>query len=195
MGNFRRPFRPRWRRSIPFHLRPLRPLPAAHRRALEQLRRAHELMAQGEFEDAAIAFSDLADLAEERRNPRAAQLHLQAGRAWIEAGETKPGVERLGRGLTILLKTGRVVLFHRAGQRALEELRARGLTAEAEALEREFRASLASPASAFMPTGEQKKLPSKCPYCGGNVLADEVEWVNDHTPTCAYCGSPLELGG
>jgi hypothetical protein len=36
------------------------------------------------------------------------------------------------------------------------------------------------------------KLPAKCPQCGGNVLPDEIEWVDEHSAICDYCGSLIQ---
>jgi endogenous inhibitor of DNA gyrase (YacG/DUF329 family) len=34
-------------------------------------------------------------------------------------------------------------------------------------------------------------LPTHCPACGGTVRPDEVEWLDEITAECAYCGSPV----
>jgi hypothetical protein len=34
-------------------------------------------------------------------------------------------------------------------------------------------------------------LPTHCPACGAAVRPDEVEWLDDVTAECAYCGSPV----
>jgi hypothetical protein len=34
-------------------------------------------------------------------------------------------------------------------------------------------------------------LPTHCPSCGAAVKPDEVEWLDDITAECGYCGSPV----
>jgi hypothetical protein len=34
-------------------------------------------------------------------------------------------------------------------------------------------------------------LPTNCPSCGGPVLLKEVEWLDDITAECAYCGNGI----
>ena len=34
-------------------------------------------------------------------------------------------------------------------------------------------------------------LPAHCPSCGAAVRPDEVEWLDDITAECDYCGSPV----
>jgi hypothetical protein len=36
------------------------------------------------------------------------------------------------------------------------------------------------------------KLPPKCPYCGATVSPREVDWLDDQTAACIYCGSVLQ---
>jgi hypothetical protein len=39
---------------------------------------------------------------------------------------------------------------------------------------------------------ELRKLPLKCPNCGGSVHPDELEWTDSRSAICDYCGSILE---
>jgi hypothetical protein len=190
----RRPIPPR-RRPFPLRGRPPRPLSPAARRAFEDLQRAHALIAQGKPGEAAAIFEVLADKAAERNLPRAPQLCIQAGRAWIEAGEVERGFQRLREGIRLLERLGQLRRLPVTGQRILTELRARNLTEQADALEAEIQALLAEkgiPMTASAGLASKPRLPAKCSYCGGNVLPDEVEWIDEHCATCDYCGSLLE---
>jgi hypothetical protein len=157
------------------------------------LQRANQLMAAGDFAAAAAAYAQLAQGAETRFPQRAPFLFMEAGRAAILNGQTKPGMAHIRRGLEILSAQGRSVRMQAFGQRAVEELKARGLTAEAE----EIAGMLAGirPADSLpssQPAPARKPiLPTHCPSCGGAVRPDEVEWLDEITAECAYCGSPL----
>jgi hypothetical protein len=34
-------------------------------------------------------------------------------------------------------------------------------------------------------------LPLKCPFCGGVLRPDQIEWFDDVTGECPYCGSAV----
>lgn len=158
---------------------------------LPMLQRANQLMADGDFDAAAEAFQQLAQGAEMRFPQRAPFLFMEAGRAAILSGQTKAGVAHLRRGLTLLEAQGRFLRMQAFGQRAVSELKARGLIAEAD----EIAALIKIPASHDIPTApvaaKRPILPTHCPSCGGAVRPDEIEWLDDITAECAYCGSPL----
>jgi len=155
------------------------------------LQRANQLMANGDYTGAAEAFQQLAQGAELRFPQRAPFLFMEAGRAAIASGETKAGVAHLQRGLTLLEAQGRIPQMRAFGQRAVSELKARGLMAEAE----EIAALIKIPDSHDIPTtpvaAKRPTLPTHCPSCGGAVRPDEIEWLDDITAECAYCGSPV----
>jgi hypothetical protein len=166
---------------------------------LLRLQEAHRLLAAGKPAEAATIFEDLADQASARAIPRAPQLSLQAGRAWILAGSTDRGMARLGQGLQMMAQMGQLGRLPRVAARVISELRARGLAKEAESLEAQVRALMpglvlpTGPAAAASP--EKRRLPPKCPYCGGNVLPESIEWADETTALCDYCGSALQAEG
>jgi hypothetical protein len=156
------------------------------------LQRANQLMAAGDYEGAAIAFKELAQGAENRFPQRAPFLYMEAGRAAILSGQTKIGVAHLRRGLTIFASQGRIPRMQAFGQRAIEELKSRSLNAEAEEIASLLNANLPKEIS-FEKSAPAKRpvLPTHCPSCGAAVRPDEVEWLDDVTAECAYCGSPV----
>jgi hypothetical protein len=117
---------------------------------------------------------------------------MEAGRAAILSGETRSGVADLRRGLTILASQGRFPRMQTFGQRAIEELKAHGLNAEAEEIASLLNSNLPKriPAEASAPA-KKPVLPTHCPSCGAAVRPDEVEWLDDVTAECDYCGSPV----
>ncbi|HEY45266.1 MAG TPA: hypothetical protein G4O14_00630 [Anaerolineae bacterium] len=185
----------RRRRPFPTDRRYPRDLPPAAREALRQLKQAHELMEQNQPSKAAAIFDKLAEQGSKREAPRAPQLYLQAGRAWIKAGDIERGVQRLNTGLDLMVRMKQLRRLPVVSQRILTELKEHGLTDQAVTFEAKIKNLLAtyglSLASASTPT-EKPQLPAKCSYCGGNVLPDEVEWFDNQQASCTYCGSILE---
>ena len=191
----RRPFRRR-RRPFAAGRRHPRDLPPATREALRQLKQAHELMDQNQPAKAAVIFDELAEEGAKRGIPRAPQLYLQAGRAWIEAGEIERGVQRLDTGLDLMGRMKQLRRLPVVSQRILTELRERDLTDQAAAFETKMNTILAAyglSLAAVSTRIEKPRLPAKCTYCGGNVLPDEVEWFDNHQASCTYCGSLIEI--
>jgi hypothetical protein len=163
--------------------------------ALARLQQANRLLAEGRPAEAAAIFAELADQAASLGIPRSSQLHLQAGRAWMLAEERTPGLERLVLGLRTMAEMGQVDRLPRVTRRILAELLARGMEDEANEIRARMLASLPSGAldSAEPPTPSPSRgrLPSKCPHCGGTVVADSVEWIDGTSAICDYCGSVL----
>lgn len=162
------------------------------RRPLRKLRRAHDQMARGEYERAGAAFERLALRAEQRGFPQAARLYLQAGRAWARSGEAERGLDRLRHAFRILLRSGRQSRIPVILERVTAELRELGYDLQAESLRNELDLDLqemeADPQIGSEPAGH---LPGKCPYCGGTVRPDEVQWISVEHAVCDYCGSTL----
>ncbi len=190
MGFFRR--RPR----LPRRRLPGRPVPApAARRALRRLRHAHGLLAQGQSSEAAAIFEDLAAKAARRGIPRAPQLYLQAGRAWVDGGDPARGLASLEQGLLMMARSGNVAKAGAMTGRVLAELRARGLEEEALRLEAALSEAFPGLDLAQRPAPSRGQLPTNCPQCGGSLRPDEVEWMDERTAECAYCGSLVAATG
>jgi hypothetical protein len=156
------------------------------------LRRANELMAIGDYPGAAHAFEEMARGAVARNGPRAPLLLLQAGRMRILAGQVPLGMTHLQQGLGLFAARGQWLRFRNSSQRLMAELSQRGLADQAGQIEAALKSSL--PAG-FVPGSAPEKaarvLPMKCPGCGGSLHSDEVEWTDDITAECPYCGSAV----
>jgi len=83
--------------------------------------------------------------------------------------------------------------LQRAGQRSLAELRRLGFDEEARQLHATLEAALPEGFGLSMaPALHQRPLlPTYCPFCGAIVEPDEVEWTDEATAECDYCGSPI----
>jgi hypothetical protein len=146
---------------------------------------------KGEYGRAAELFEQIAQTADARGGPRAPLFHLQAGRARILAGQTSLGLPSLKRGLALLAERRQFPRLQNAAARLLAELKKRGLGGEASEIEQWL--STVVPDATDTPKAPTKRpvLPTHCPACGATVRPDEVEWLDDITAECAYCGTPL----
>lgn len=150
------------------------------------------MMDEGNYGEASLAFYDLAKKAEELFPERAPFLYIEAGHAALLGGDGKKAVTHFRSGLTLLATQQRYHRVRRAGERIIDGLRSHGFKAEAEEIASVIQGNL--PASADIltePPRKQAILPTHCPSCGAAVRPDEVDWLDDITVECDYCGSPV----
>jgi hypothetical protein len=110
----------------------------------------------------------------------------------ILAGQVPLGMTHLQQGLGLFATRGQWQRFRNSGQRIAAELSQRGLTGQAGQIEATLKASL--PAGFVPGAGPEKAkrvLPTNCHGCGGPLHADEVEWTDEITAECPYCGSAV----
>lgn len=148
-------------------------------------------MEEGEFSQAAAAFHNLAKKAEEHFPERAPFLYMEAGQAAIISGDNKKGVVHFRSALTLLGTQRRYQRLHKAGKRIVDELRERGLQAEADEVESVLRSNDPTPAKNEALESKRGRLPTHCPSCGAAARPNEIEWLDDATAACDYCGSPI----
>ncbi len=157
------------------------------------LQEANLAFDKGEYGRAAQLFERIAEPADARNGPRAPLFHLQAGRARVLAGQVALGIPSLKRGLELLAQRKQLQRLHHMGIRTITELNERGFKSEAEEIEIWLKTLLPSMPSFETQTPPAKKpvLPTHCPSCGAPLRPDEVEWLDDVTAECGYCGSPV----
>lgn len=156
------------------------------------LQRANQLMTAQDYAGAASAFEQLAKAAEGRGGPRAPFFSLQAGRARILAGQIPAGMDHLKYGLNLFAARGQLGKVFNAGNRIAAELNQRGLTSEAGQIAEHMKSLLpAFNAMSESTAGKKAVLPTHCPGCGAPVRPDEMDWLDDVTAECAFCGSPV----
>jgi len=178
---FRRPLGRPVRRVMPVNIPPA-------------LQRANQLMAAGQYVAAAEIFEQFARGALARNGPRAPWFFLQAGHCRIQAGQIPAGMAHLQQGLSLFAARGQFQKLYHAGMRFVTELKARNLSVEAKQIEDYLKVSLPAGFVAGAGTEAQKPkaiLPTNCHGCGGPIRSDEVEWVDDVTAECPYCGSAV----
>ena len=156
------------------------------------LRRANTLMANGDYPGAAQAFEDMARVAVSRNGPRAPLLLCQAGRMHILSGQVDPGMAQLEQGLGLFATRGQWQKFNTFGNRIVAELSERGLAEQAVGIQTLLKAHLPG---GFVPATNLEKtkvvLPTNCPGCGAPIHASEVEWTDEITAECPFCGSAV----
>lgn len=176
----RRTFRRHIRKSLAHEVPPI-------------LQEANFVFSKGEYGRAAELFERIAEGADARGGPRAPLFHLQAGRSRLYAGQTKLAMPSLKRGLELLAERQQYQRLQDAGQRVIAELTARGLSSEVTDIEILLKTHLPAKFTTEPQAASTKKpiLPTHCPSCGAAVKPDEVEWLDEITAECGYCGSPV----
>lgn len=162
------------------------------------LRRANGMMATGQFGAAADIFEQFARGAMQRGGPRAPQFFLQAGRCRVLAGQIPAGMALMKQGLSIIANRGNWGHLQIAGQRIVAELNQHQLKAESGEIETWLKQTIPSGIAAGLGVGPEKArrvLPTNCHGCGGPLHADEVEWTDEITAECPYCGSAVRAEG
>jgi len=157
------------------------------------LKRAHQLMENGDHTDAANIFERLARGAEDKGMLRhAPNLYLQAARANLLSGDIKSGTDLVNHGLGIFAKTQRWPALARSGNRVLDELNNLGYPKIAEEVSIWLTTTLPEPLESYQKLQNKNvQFPLKCPYCGGTLRPDEIEIVDNNTGECPYCGSAV----
>jgi hypothetical protein len=157
------------------------------------LKQANRLFAAGQYGEAAGLYENLARSSLTAGLPRAPRYFILAARANWHAGQIAHGMDLLRVALDTLASAGAADILARVVPMAASELESLGHTREAAEV-RAYAAKLPAwdEAEAPVPTAAAKPLlPTHCPQCGGIVRTDEVEWIDDNTAECAYCGSPI----
>jgi hypothetical protein len=157
------------------------------------LQEANFAFDKGEYGRAGELFEKIAQSTDARGGQRAPIFHLQAGRARILANQTQLGLPSLKRRLELFAQRGHMHKLHQAARRVINELNARGLTKESAEIESWLmNLSLTMSVIENQPTPTKRPtLPTYCPSCGAALQPDEVEWLDETTAECAYCGSPV----
>jgi hypothetical protein len=165
---------------------------AAAHPALQRLRRAHAQFDAGEYASAAAEFRDLAERGQAAGIPRSTQVYVLAGRAYIFAGCPQEGMRDLKRGIEAATRFGQLPRLAGAAPRLASEMREHGFGKEADDFVASLEAALKHPLTAPAPARQTPHMPPKCPYCGGTIHPGEVEWVDERSIACDYCGSVVK---
>ena len=163
-----------------------------------QLMQANQLLTGGQALEAAAIFAGVALFAHQNGMPaRSANLTARAALAYLEANDLEHAKEFALKAVTQSLGSNNVQQAVRIAQQVLSQMKARNMTQDAEAMKAQFNAllspygvTLADGATAAAPV--HGKLPAQCPSCLGPVRPDAIEWIDDQTAECAFCGSIIK---
>jgi hypothetical protein len=158
------------------------------------------LFAEGEFDQAAELYMDLAEKAQERMIPQTSNLYLRGADALINTGDLEKGTIMIKKGLGFLAGQKRWIQFLKAGSFTVDRLKSEGQDELAtqiqawvgEQVPDEVKQSDIWQKAERAGGADNRKLPSTCSQCGGPVNPKEVEWHNGSNPICSYCGAVLE---
>jgi hypothetical protein len=143
---------------------------------------ANQLYDKGQFESSAVMFAQLAQRMGRVGRPRqAANLHAKAALAWAFAGD-EPRAENqanLAFGqFTLLGMRQRIIEFKKEYEHALHP----DNIVEKSSLNKPEMTGVHS----------QKRLPAVCDQCGAPVRSDQVEWIDETSAECDFCGAILQ---
>jgi hypothetical protein len=154
------------------------------------LQEANLAFEKGEYGRAAELYERIASVADGRGGPRAPLFYLQAGRSRILARQTALGTPSLKRGLELFAERKQTQQLHHFGVRTVRELNEHGFKQEADEIETWLKSVLPD-APVNESLVKRPLLPTHCPSCGAPLRPDEVEWLDQVTAECGYCGSPV----
>ena len=159
----------------------------------QELIRAHQMYEASRFDEAGAIFERLAEIAAARNGPRAPRFYLEAGRCWMHTSRIDYAMQLMEQGHQLALQKGRIDLIQRLCPLLQIELAQQGWAAQSQQVAGWLKAI---PALPIIPADEthQKKpaLPVKCPSCGASVNPQTVNWLDQVTAECDFCGSSIQ---
>ena len=167
----RRPFRPMTGR-IPSRA-------AAHQ---QMLRNAFQ--AQESDDPAALAktFAELAAQAARNGHPlQAANLHAKSAHHWLEANNIENAQTKADQATAAFTALGMEKRLQQFKTRFEAHKQQPGKTMAAILDENQIENAKPS-----------KSLPATCSQCGAPLRSDEVEWIDEQSAECAFCGSVIK---
>lgn len=159
--------------------------------AVRRLRLAHARREAGDHAAAAREFHELGVHGEAEGIPRSVQAFLLAGQCYLLAGQREQGLDDLRHAVKGARHFGQLDRLMAAGPRIADELRTAGFASEAQTFLDALGSAGASPSTSASAAPWPPRLPPKCPSCGGIVHPGEVEWADEHSVLCDYCGSVI----
>jgi hypothetical protein len=163
--------------------RPMRPIPGripGHASAHQQmLRKAFQTQASDDPAALAKTFSDLAAQATRNGHPRqAANLQARSAHHWLEANNMENAQIQ--------------------ADQAIAAFAALGMEKRLHEFQTHFETHKLQPGTPFSSVLDQnhspktKSLPPNCPQCGAPLRSDEVDWIDNQSAECGFCGSVIK---
>ncbi len=162
---------------------------------LEQMVQANQLLAQGKKLEAGAIFAGVADELKDSNHPRrAANVYTRAAHAYADGNDASNALACSRQALSLFIQNKmarRAAMFY---TNITRKMSAHGMKEAEVALRGEFADKVAGqtfePRQAPHPHGT---LPTDCPKCGAPVHGDDVNWVDEHTVECEYCGALIRV--
>ncbi len=162
---------------------------------LNALRQVNQLITSGHSIEAAGIFAQLAQQMANTNHPRrAANFHAQAAHLYADGNDAAQSLAHAQAALKLFIQyqmSNRTLRFY---TNITQKMHNRGMTANAAQLEKEFKPIVGSlPAPTQSPSIQAHgRLPSSCPQCGAPVRSDEVDWIDNTSAECLFCGGVIQ---
>ena len=159
------------------------------------LTEANQLIANNKFQQAALIFAQLAVEMETTRHPRrAANFHARAAHAFADAGDALQSLSHARAALNLFIQFQMVNRIYHFYTNIIQKMRNHGMQAAVNELEKEFSNKIGAIPSPAQPTPLRSgHLPPSCPKCGAPARSDEVDWIDNQSAECNYCGAVLQV--
>jgi hypothetical protein len=163
---------------------------------LALLVKANQLISDGKPLDAGPLFAQVAGAMQRGNHPRrAANLFARAAHAFADGNDEQAA---LGYARTALALFTQFKMVRRSPvffTNITHKMIAKGMNGAADTLHQEFGTQIAA-----LPVVSQQEnrpprgiLPTNCPKCGATIHSDAVDWVDDNTVECEYCGTFIRI--
>jgi hypothetical protein len=153
---------------------------------------ANQLLQLGRFDQAAMEYFQLANKLERIGKPRqSSNMHAQAALAWAKAGNEERALSQANialRQFTLLRMPRRIYEFKTEFEQTLHPGKTANPVPPAPGSEDTATSVAAAPGA----NPSRGKLPAVCPKCGAPVRSDEVEWIDDNSAECDFCGAIIQ---
>lgn len=180
--------------------RPRRPIPPRYlmtnTTAIDGVARANQLLANGQPQQAAELYMQLArEMQEAGRLRQAANMHAQAAHAWLDVGVQERALNQASLALRMFANQG---MWERALQfkvNFLAHLHQTGGEGASTSVEGEYdslaNAAGINPQVAARAVINRGSLPAICPHCGVPLRSDTVDWIDAVSAECGFCGGTV----
>lgn len=154
--------------------------------------RANRLVSEGRPLEAGPLFALVAEALQQSRHPRrAANLYARASHSFADGNDEQATLKYARQALSLFAQTKMVPRQAAFYTNITRKLSTKGMAKAAAELQGEFGDQVAAlPARLRLaPQPRHGLLPTTCPKCGAPMHADALEWVDEHTVECVYCGT------
>lgn len=162
---------------------------------IETALKANQLLSAGKPNEAAPLFARLAKDMEDSHHPRrAANLHAQAAHAFTDSQNEPSALIQARKALSLFIQYQMVERTPRFYANITRKMSHRGMINAAETLQKEYGGLVGPLPTAIPPAPLEHRgtLPPACTQCGAPLRSDEIDWVDDQTVECGYCGALIK---